>query len=252
VAITGTTDLNILDRYVYLAKLDKIYFTSQASGSTLFQYFTQSSFNFLEQNPTMFFWHEYGLNTSVPTLYPALRSDNWVVTATVKDENGKEFLAAVESKDYPIYMYMFHGERVVWEANNLPDSTHLSGGTVAVKLMAKSFVREASKNTIRFENEDLLNVLIIESFQSKDLYYVFNKNSLDERWESAMEKDNEERHPFVTLLVIVGIAVAIYFLYQKYNEKKRQEEAVSAEKLLNEQNVSLQKLIYFYFLNRTV
>jgi len=238
IAITETTDLNILDNYVHFAKLDKIYFTPEASDSTLFQFFTESSFNFLQENPTMFFWHEYGVNASAPSLYPALSSDNWVVTATGRDENGKEFLAAMESKTYPIYMYMFHGERVLWEANNLPDSKHLSAATVAVKLMAKSFIKEASKNSIKFQNQELLNALIIESFQPNGLTYTFTENSLDERWETVMRKKNEG-NSFFTFLVIVIIAAAIYFVYKKYT--KKDQEIFPKDNSLNERQIPLQQ-----------
>jgi len=238
IAITETTDLNILDNYVHFGKLDKIYFTPKAADSTLFQFFTESSFNFLQENPTMYFWHEYGVNASAPSLYPALSSDNWVVTATGRDDNGKEFLAAMESKKYPIYMHMFHGERILWEANNLPDSKHLSGATIAVKLMAKSFINEASKNSIKFENQELLNALLIESFRPDGLYYTFTQNSLDERWETASRK-KADGNSFFTFFVIVIVAAAVYFAYKKYTQKDQNN--LSTNENLDERQIPLKQ-----------
>jgi len=186
-SIALTKDVHLLDNYEQEGEYKKLYFTPQAKKSILFQYFSEDDFKFLEENPAMYYKHNYGLNTSVPTLHPSLSSNEWIVTATGKDENGKAVLSAMESLYYPFYMHLFHPERALHDAlyeSVFSNASHVI--STATKL-SRSFLTEASKNRNKFSNDDLLRALLIENLKKEDGFYILTKNSLDEEWLSAYE-----------------------------------------------------------------
>jgi len=217
VSIAITHDLYVLDNYIQFGKLATVQFTPKTQESTMFQFWTQDSFTMLEENPVVFYYHQYGLNTSAPEKYPVFTQ--WSVTGISKDDNGKEFITAMESKDYPIYVHMFHTERVLWEANHLADSKHFSGVIYAIKLLAKSFASEAAKNSNKFESKELAKALEIENFSKEGEFYVFNSAIFEEKWMKAVETSNG----FLIFLLVVAASVGLYYGYENYYSKKEKD-----------------------------
>lgn len=228
VTISLTEDLFVLDTYVHAKKFTALHFTDDAYHSTMFQHFFKESFDSLQNYPALEYWSEYGVNISAPVLYPVLDPSRWVVTGTSKDINGKDFLSAMESKEYPIFMYMFSPEKILYQARHDPASKHLSSVVLAVKLMAKSFITEAKKNENRFEERQLLKALLIENFPIENLgkdglAYAFFRDSIDKAW----VQDSGYWIWFVILFV--AVACCACFKSKKLRKKKHSKPLLPKE-----------------------
>ena len=84
--------------------------TQDGFASKMFRSFPASYLKYLEQNKSCNNNHDYGIspadfmaNSYLPYFYNIL--------ATSVDENGKEYVAAIEGKQYPVYGVQWHPER---------------------------------------------------------------------------------------------------------------------------------------------
>jgi gamma-glutamyl hydrolase len=78
--------------------------------SRMIQSFPSSYLDYLEQKKSTLQYHEYGISMEEMKSNPALHKF-FSVLATSLDESGKEYVAAIESKHYPIYAVQFHPEQ---------------------------------------------------------------------------------------------------------------------------------------------
>ena len=78
--------------------------------SKMIQSFPSPYLDYLEQQKSTLQYHEYGISVEEIKINPLLRRF-FSVLATSLDESGKEYVAAIESKHYPIYAVQFHPEQ---------------------------------------------------------------------------------------------------------------------------------------------
>jgi gamma-glutamyl hydrolase len=186
VTIAVTNDPYLMDIFLHKSVLGEVTFTPAAKTSRMFSAYTEEDFEYVQSHPTFLFGHMYGINTSVPTLYPSLGPKNYVVTGTTKDTNGKEFISAMESIDYPIFIYMMHPERAIWDSINTPGTNmHPPEAPELAKRLSKGLTAEGLKNDRRFVNSEFEHALSFDTFTPEDvifkghnigLHYSFTKD----------------------------------------------------------------------------
>lgn len=83
--------------------------TREAEKSRLIHSFSSRLIHELENRKCVVQNHDYGISVEDLKSNPTLRKF-FRVTATALDETGKEYVAAIEAKRYPIYAFQFHPE----------------------------------------------------------------------------------------------------------------------------------------------
>ena len=81
-------------------------------ASRMMQSFSRRFITELEDTPSTLQNHDYGISPQEMRRHPVLRR-LFRVAATSMDENGKEYVAAMEAYRYPIYGVQFHPERMM-------------------------------------------------------------------------------------------------------------------------------------------
>jgi gamma-glutamyl hydrolase len=105
----------LIGRFNKLAKIPAhgfypISITSEGKKSRLFSSFSSKYLHYLEANKSTSQNHEYGITTK--EFIKNKHLDNFFnILATSLDENGAEYVAAIEAKQYPIYGVCWHPER---------------------------------------------------------------------------------------------------------------------------------------------
>ena len=89
--------------------LGTIRMTREATKSTLIQSFSSRMIHELENRKCVVQNHDYGISMEDLKANATLRRF-FRVTATSLDSTGKEYVAAMEAKHYPIYAFQFHPE----------------------------------------------------------------------------------------------------------------------------------------------
>jgi hypothetical protein len=242
--IAITRDPYLMDNYSHKGKLDHVHFTPEGQVSRMFSYYEETMIEFLENNKVMYYWHEYGLNTSVPDIYPTFENE-FTITAVGYDDAGKEFMAGAEHNEYPIFMHMFHPERIYYEAVFEANKTHGADAIEAAKSMAKMFVDETMKNRNSFALPDLERNLNIQNFETKvfgmsGTFYVLKKSSLDTKWVETKGLIKNNRFWWV----MTGLSV--FLLYYYLSTPKRFREGiskVSESSFFNSQDLLARKFI---------
>jgi len=90
--------------------LSAIHLTAEGRESTMMKGFSASYLKYLEERPSTLQYHDYGISTYSFLSNAVLRK--WFrVLATAVDEEGKEYVTAIEGKRFPIYGVQSHPER---------------------------------------------------------------------------------------------------------------------------------------------
>lgn len=144
--------------------------TKEIKSSKMFGNFTDDDVNLCNNKDTPCFVHNNGLgfNELIYNKYSVIR-ENLIINSTAKDLNGKDFITAVESRDFSKNKYFavqFHPEKAKYSANK--DFSNDNTITINTKL-GKCFIDEAIL-TMKFQNtlnNKLLDLLLIkENFPS--------------------------------------------------------------------------------------
>jgi len=101
-----------IDHFVHPGQLDYVEITMKGRDSRMFSGMPDHLVEFLKDQKNMYYNHRYGFNMSLLYDHQAL-NDFFYITAKGTDDNGKEFVAAMEAKEYPIYTVQYHPERVL-------------------------------------------------------------------------------------------------------------------------------------------
>lgn len=146
---------HVIDHYVHPGQLDTVEITPEGLTSRMFRNMPDRLVEFIKDKRSMFYNHRYGFNSSL--INNPLINEFFKVTARGVDDNGKEFIAAMEARDYPIYTVQYHPERVLSEWKNKAHFDHPDEAAQAVLIQAMFLVSEAKKNQQSFlaeENKD--------------------------------------------------------------------------------------------------
>ncbi|KAI5645420.1 peptidase c26 domain-containing protein [Phthorimaea operculella] len=89
---------------------------------------------------------------------------DWHVTSHSRDENGKEFIATVEHRRYPIFGTQFHPEKPLFEWTNHLDIAHSTEARKASRYFLDFFVNECRKNFNSFNDPAEENKYLIYNY----------------------------------------------------------------------------------------
>jgi len=147
-----TNDPYLLDSYSNFDNHTPFKITEHGGQSRMFGQMSSEQAQFLSESGSLFFNHQFGYNLSSLNKYRDLEN-SFRITAIAEDENNEEFIAAMEGKDWPIYLVMFHPERTAWEKETDRYSHHDHVVDFSEKL-AKFFVEESRKSSKRFDSRN--------------------------------------------------------------------------------------------------
>jgi len=155
---------HIIDNYRHPGQLDKIEITATGRHSRMFGGMPDHLVEFLKNERSQFYNHRYGFNTSLLKDNKHL-DDFFTITAVGVDDNGKEFIAGLEAKNYPIYTVQYHPERVLSEWKNKTHFTHPEEAVQAIVVHAMFFVSEAKKNNNVFKNDQAIHKFLLDNHE---------------------------------------------------------------------------------------
>lgn len=122
-----------------------LYITNSGMQSRMFQTVEEEEAEFIAEKGTLFFNNKFAFNSSSLDKYENLLK-SLTLTGIAMDSNGRFFAAAAEAIDWPLYMTMFHPERVFWEQKR-QNFIHAPEIMNFVEGLSKFYVLEAQKNT---------------------------------------------------------------------------------------------------------
>jgi len=111
--------------------------------------------------------HSHGVAPESYKQYKNL-SDTYKVLSTMEDKKGKQFIAMIEAKDYPIYGSQFHPEKNLYEWNTaiIP---HDEDAVAMSTFLSNFLVSEARRNNNTFESKEELKKYLIYNW---DPYFI--------------------------------------------------------------------------------
>jgi len=154
----------VIDHYVHPGQLDTVEITAAGFNSRMFGNMPDHLAEFIKDRRSMFYNHRFGFNFSL-TENNEIINDFFMVTAKGVDDNGKEFIAAMEAKNYPIYTVQYHPERVLSEWKNKAHFDHPDESAQAIIVQAMFLVSEARKNQQTFQIQGALERFMISNHE---------------------------------------------------------------------------------------
>jgi len=164
IAMAFHTKPHIIDHYKHPSKFDKVEITDAGKNSRMFSALPDHLAEFIKNEKAQFYNHRYGFNTSLLQEHKHL-DDFFFITAVGVDDNGKEFIAGLEAKEYPIFTTQYHPERVLSEWKNKTQFKHPEEAAQASIIQAQFFVSEAKKNNNKFKTEEALNTFLLANHE---------------------------------------------------------------------------------------
>jgi len=100
--------------------------------------------------------HEFVDNPILPYFYSIL--------STNKDEQGREFISAIEAKRFPIYGIQWHPERTLFEWYKYQNTNHDLAAVECAQYMGRFFASEARKNCHHFPSPEQERAALIYNY----------------------------------------------------------------------------------------
>jgi gamma-glutamyl hydrolase len=120
----------------------------------------------MKNQHSMFYNHRYGFNMSLLSDNKEL-NDFFIITAKGTDNNGKEFIAGLEAKNYPIFIVQYHPERTLSEWLNKVHFYHPDEVGMAALTQGAFFVSEATKNNQTFLSKDAMEYFLLSNHEAE-------------------------------------------------------------------------------------
>jgi len=154
ISMAISEDPDLFNDYDHEAKNDHLIFGEHGRNSRLFSLYPEKLFKHLEENPIMYFQHEYGIKPDVLKTHPKLK-DFFNIIAEATDSKDKVFVAAIEAKNYPIYGVQYHPENTLQQyRKSKGDIDRNNDDFQSIVNIAKFFISEAKKSTHEFPLDD--------------------------------------------------------------------------------------------------
>lgn len=167
--VAKTTDvLTNFNAYNFASSLT--FNEKEEKNSKMFSLFTPSEIKKLQTENITQQFHHLGVNLDAYDQRPDLNLF-FLITSFGIDNDGKTYIATVESRNYPIYAVQFHPEKTPFDRNtkdNIPQS--LDAVEISQRF-AQFFVSEAKKNANNFTDEEKTNYDFINTFELGNKYY---------------------------------------------------------------------------------
>ena len=117
--------------------------------------------------------HHFGISPETYAKYSKL-AEAFQILSTMTDLDGKEFVAMIESKKYPIYAVQFHPEVNPFDFSK-PVYPHFSSAIAVSSYFSEFLVSLSRKNTNKFPSSLLLNY----SIYNYPVFYDKNSRTTD-------------------------------------------------------------------------
>jgi len=160
--VAGNHD--VIDYFRHPGQLDVVDILAAGKESRMFSGMDDEVAGFMREERSVFYNHRFGFNMSLLEDNEEL-NNFFVITARGADDEGKEFIAAMEAKEYPIFTVQYHPERVLSEWKNKTVFNHPEEAVEAILHQANFFVNEARKNQQTFASEKIKQLFSLESHE---------------------------------------------------------------------------------------
>jgi len=155
---------HVIDFYRHPGQLDTVDILEAGLESRMFKGMPDNVVAFMRDQRSVFYNHRFGFNMSLLEENEVLKNF-FIITAKGADDNGKEFIAAMEAKEYPIYIVQYHPERVLSESNNKTVFSHPQEAVDAILHQGTFFVNEARKNQQKFSSMIVKDLFLLENHE---------------------------------------------------------------------------------------
>jgi gamma-glutamyl hydrolase len=200
ITMTIAETLHVIDHFRHPGQLDTVEITLEGQKSRMFRNMPDHLGEFIKDRRSQFYNHRYGFNMSL-LADNELLNNFFTITAKGADDHGKEFVGAMEAKNYPIYTVQYHPERVLSEWNNKTHFDHPDEAAQAILVHAQFFLSEAIKNDQKFSSQETMEKFMLRNHE--DVYinatwpktYFYDKKSpisyhINLDWSDYSDKDS--------------------------------------------------------------
>ena len=115
------------------------------------------------------------------------------LTATFSSHDGSNYVAIMESQEYPIFSVIFHPERVIFEqfpSKALNQTPHTYNAIIANQYFANFFIRESRKSSNHYPDKVQFDMKLIDSQCPVFLHGKYGHSSMYYFPLEHNEKDN--------------------------------------------------------------
>jgi len=165
----STSVLTNYDSYDIMLPIDLN--KTELKDEPMFKYFSDSDFDVITKDNSTVHLHHLGTE---PAAYPKFESVNAFLEplATGKDTTGKEFVAIVKARHYPIYAVQFHPEKVKY------DRSIRKWAKIEIQHMRVNdniglfFIEESRKNDHKMMDSELIKYKFINTFEDMPINFA--------------------------------------------------------------------------------
>jgi len=155
---------HVIDHFRHPGQLDTVNIIETGKESRMWKDMSDEIAVFMREEKSVFYNHRFGFNMSLLEEDEKL-NEFFIITAKGTDDNGKEFIAAMEAKEYPVYTVQYHPERVLSESKNKSVFSHPEEAIEAILHQGKIFIDEARKNKQRFVSEAVKELFLLDNHE---------------------------------------------------------------------------------------
>lgn len=125
-------------------------------------------------------YHHYGVSPQSYYVHKILKKF-FRITSLAKDKDGKNYVASIEGRRYPIYAIQFHPEMVQFTKDDRKGVATISEAVKFSESLSSFFIKESVKNNNRMEDEDYKRFDYLSSYEKLPVYddgyyyYYFHK-----------------------------------------------------------------------------
>jgi len=154
ISMAISEDPELFNGFDHEGKNDTLWFGEEGRNSRLFSLYPEKLFKHLEENPIMYFQHQFGIKPEVMSNHPRLK-DFFNIISLANDTNEEVFVAAIEAKNYPIYGVQYHPENTLQAYRKSKGEIDRNNDDYqSILNIAKFFIKEADKCTHKYPFDD--------------------------------------------------------------------------------------------------
>jgi gamma-glutamyl hydrolase len=167
--VAGTTD--VLTQFDAYGMASPLFPSLDFDKSKMFADFTPEEKEMIEEEDTAPQFHKKGVQLST---YESVKQldEFFRITTFGKDRNGHIYVDTVEAKNYPIYGFQHHPEKVSFQREISPVPNSL-GSIIVSQRLGQFIVNEARKNKQFMDDTEIINYNYIDTMIDVKKYYYY-------------------------------------------------------------------------------
>eukprot|EP01017_Pseudomicrothorax_dubius_P004420 TRINITY_DN1087_c0_g1_i6.p1 TRINITY_DN1087_c0_g1~~TRINITY_DN1087_c0_g1_i6.p1 ORF type:complete len:376 (+),score=96.35 TRINITY_DN1087_c0_g1_i6:69-1196(+) len=146
---------------------------------------------YIQTSPAQLFNHFYGVEPKIFNSNPILNS-SFNVLSVAYDSTGREFIASIEHKKYPVYGVQHHPEKSIFEWMVEVNASHTIESIRITQHLANLFNTEARKNSNNFTNADDEYRAMIYNYNTVQINDSFVETYFFENYNSSQSLGGQE------------------------------------------------------------